>query len=99
MGDAAELSTIEELKAVSEERFGRVDMYVSNAARRLYKDFFQTTNEDWHRYLNQQLTASWYLAKAFVPGMQEAGWGRIIHMNGPDGWTGGWLRPRVVCTP
>jgi 3-oxoacyl-[acyl-carrier protein] reductase len=92
MGDAAELSTIEELKAVSEDRFGRVDMYVSNAARRLYKDFFQTTNEDWHRYLNQQLTASWYLAKAFVPGMQEAGWGRIIHMNGPDGWTGGWLR-------
>ena len=66
---AAELSTIEELKAVAEERFGRVDMYVSNAARRLYKDFFETTNEDWHEYLNQQLTASWYLAKAFVPGM------------------------------
>jgi 3-oxoacyl-[acyl-carrier protein] reductase len=92
MGDAAALSTIEELKAVAEERFGRVDMYVSNAARRLYKDFFETTNEDWHEYLNQQLTASWYLAKAFVPGMQAARWGRIIHMNGPDGWTGGWLR-------
>lgn len=92
MGDAGELSVIEEFKAVAEERFGRVDMYVSNAARRLYRSFFETTTEDWHYYLNQQLTASWYLAKAFVPGMQEAGWGRIIHMNGPDGWVGGWTR-------
>jgi NAD(P)-dependent dehydrogenase (short-subunit alcohol dehydrogenase family) len=92
MGNAGELSVVEELKAVAEARFGRVDMYVSNAARRLYRNFFETTNEDWHYYLNQQLTASWYLAKAFVPGMREAGWGRIIHMNGPDGWVGGWTR-------
>ncbi len=49
-------------------------------------------NEDWHFFLNQQLTASWYLAKAFVPAMKEAGWGRIIHVNGPDGYTGGFTR-------
>src|SRR5262249_35153193 len=64
----------------------------SNAARRLYRDFFETTNDDWHFYLNQQLTASWYLAKAFVPGMKDAGWGRLIHINGPDGWSGGGTR-------
>jgi len=28
--------------------------------------------EDWHTYLNMQLSASSYLAKAFVPGMVEA---------------------------
>ena len=72
-----------ELKARAEEAFGQVDIYVSNAARRLHKDFWETTDEDWHRYLNQQLTASWYLAKAFAPGMRERGWGRIMHMNGP----------------
>jgi NAD(P)-dependent dehydrogenase (short-subunit alcohol dehydrogenase family) len=76
----------------AEETIGRVDMYVSNAARRLHKTFFDTTNEDWHFFLNQQLTASWYLAKAFVPGMIAAGWGRIIHINGPDGYSGGWTR-------
>jgi len=92
MGAAGDLGTVEEMKKRSEETFGRVDIYVSNAARRLYKDFFQTTNEDWDTYLNQQLTASWYLAKAFVPPMIEAGWGRIIHVNGPDGVHGGWTR-------
>ena len=89
LGDAAEKSTVLELKARAEEAFGQVDIYVSNAARRLHKDFWETTDEDWHRYLNQQLTASWYLAKAFAPGMRERGWGRILHMNGPDGWSGG----------
>jgi len=89
LGDAAYKSTIVELKTKAEEAFGQVDIYVSNAARRLHKDFWETSDEDWHRYLNQQLTASWYLAKAFAPGMRERGWGRIMHMNGPDGWSGG----------
>src|SRR6185295_4753520 len=92
MGTAGELTVVEEMKRRAEETFGRVDIYVSNAARRLHKTFFETTNEDWHFFLNQQLTASWYLAKAFVPGMIEQRWGRIIHVNGPDGYTGGWTR-------
>ena len=92
MGEAANLATVEEMKRRAEETFGRVDIYVSNAARRLSRTFFETSNEDWHTYLNQQLTASWYLAKAFVPGMMEAGWGRIVHVNGNDGHHGGWTR-------
>lgn len=92
MGDASDLHTVEEMKRRSEETFGRVDIYVSNAARRFHRTFFETSNEDWHYYLNQQLTASWYLAKAFSPAMREAGWGRIIHINGSDGWRGGWNR-------
>jgi NAD(P)-dependent dehydrogenase (short-subunit alcohol dehydrogenase family) len=89
MGDASERATVDEMKQRAEARFGTVDIYVSNAARRFSRDFDETTDEDWHYHLNQQLTASWYLAKAFVPNMRAAGWGRIIHVNGPDGWVGG----------
>ncbi len=89
VGDMMEKATVDALKKAADAAFGRVDICVSNAASRLNKDFFDTTDEDWHKHLNQQLTASWYLAKAFVPGMKEAGWGRIIHINGPDGWRGG----------
>lgn len=88
MGDASDLAVVDEMKAKAEAAFGRVDIVVSCANRRLFKTFDETTNEDWHYYLNQQLTASWYLAKAFVPGMREAGYGRIIHINGPDGFHG-----------
>jgi NAD(P)-dependent dehydrogenase (short-subunit alcohol dehydrogenase family) len=92
MGNAGEKSVIQEMQARAEEAFGRVDIYVSNAARRLHKSFWDTTDEEWHLHLNQQLTASWYLAKAFAPAMRDAGWGRIIHVNGPDGYEGGWTR-------
>ena len=92
MGNAGERDVIYEIKERAEEAFGRVDIYVSNAARRLHKDFWETTDEEWDRHLNQQLTASWHLAKAFAPAMRDAGYGRIMHMNGPDGYHGGWTR-------
>jgi NAD(P)-dependent dehydrogenase (short-subunit alcohol dehydrogenase family) len=92
MGDASEPAVIAEMKARAEEAFSRVDIYVSNAARRLAKSFFDTTDEEWTYHLNQQLTASWRLAKTFTPAMCDAGWGRIVHMNGPDGYTGMWDR-------
>lgn len=92
MGDASDKATVESMRSQAEEMFGGVDIYVSNAARRLYKDFFTITDEEWHYHLNQQLTASWHLAKAFVPGMRDRGWGRVVHINGEDGWLGGWTR-------
>ena len=92
MGEAADKATVERMQTEAEQTFGGVDIYVSNAARRLYKDFFTITDEDWHYYLDQQLTASWYLAKAFVPGMRDRGWGRVVHINGEDGWLGGYSR-------
>src|SRR2546427_11806250 len=52
IGTAGELQTVEEMKRRAEDKFGRVDIYVSNAARRLHKSFFDTTNEDWHFFLN-----------------------------------------------
>jgi 3-oxoacyl-[acyl-carrier protein] reductase len=88
MGEASDPTVVAEFKRQAEDAFGRVDIYLSNANRRLHKNFFETSDEDWHYHLNQQLTASWYLAKAFVPGMREAGYGRILHMNGPDGFHG-----------
>jgi 3-oxoacyl-[acyl-carrier protein] reductase len=92
MGPAGDAEVIAEMKGRAETAFGRVDIYVSNAARRLSKTFFETSEEEWRTHLEQQLTASWRLAKAFTPAMCEAGWGRIIHMNGPDGFRGGWDR-------
>ena len=88
LGDASVKEVIAEIKNRAEERFGRVDMYVCNAAKRLNKTFFETSDEEWHYHLNQQVTSAWYLAKAFVPGMREAGWGRIVHINGNDGIRG-----------
>jgi NAD(P)-dependent dehydrogenase (short-subunit alcohol dehydrogenase family) len=39
MGEAADKATVERMRTQAEEAFGGVDIYISNAARRLYKDF------------------------------------------------------------
>jgi 3-oxoacyl-[acyl-carrier protein] reductase len=92
LGNAGEKETVAAFKREAEAAFGRVDIYVSNAARRMHVEFWETTDEQWHAHLNQQLTGAWYLAKAFAPTMRDAGYGRILHMNGPDGLIGGWDR-------
>lgn len=89
VGDLSRRDVVCEVREIGEREFGRVDISVSNAARRLYRTFEEMDDADWHRHLNMQLTASWYLAKELIPSMQRAGWGRIIHINGPDGWYGG----------
>ena len=92
MGDVAEPETIAQLKQEAEAAFGRVDIYVSNAATRLSKDLFDSTDEEWRYHYDQVVLAAWGLAKAFTPPMQAAGYGRIIHMSGTDAFTGGWTR-------
>jgi 3-oxoacyl-[acyl-carrier protein] reductase len=90
MGDAAEKATVERMRTEAEKAFGGVDIYVSNAARRQDKDFFEVTDEEWHYYRDQQLDASWYLAKALVPSMRDRGWGRVVHITGAGGFVGVW---------
>ena len=44
--DVTKLDSVKSAFDQVAKAFGGVDIYVSNAARRLYKDFFETTNDD-----------------------------------------------------
>ena len=39
------------------------------------------TFADWRRILSTNLDGTFLVTKAFVPGMQERGWGRIVNMS------------------
>ena len=66
--------------------FGGVDISVSNASLRLHTPFLDISLEEWQRIINSNLNASFYLARAVIPGMKQRGWGRIIHISGRDGF-------------
>jgi len=104
IGEAADKATVEQMKSQAEETFGGVDIYVSNAARRLYKDFFEITDEEWHYHLNQQLTASCILPKRSCPACAiAAGAGWCISTGRTLGWAAGPGSPtrsaRAACAP
>lgn len=83
VGDAA---AVQQMVLRAAERFGSVDIAVSNVGLRHHQPFLDITVEDWNRILNTNLSAAFYLARSCLPHMQKRRWGRIIHMSGRDGF-------------
>ena len=82
MGDVSKVEVVQAIAAQALERFGRVDILVNNAAIRPHKPFLEMADEDWQKVIDLDLTAAFYTARAFLPGMVEAGWGRVINLTG-----------------
>jgi len=61
-----------------EERFGRLDICVTNAGGPPSKLFVATTSEDWRAWTEQLLMSVVYFAQAVLPRMQKRQWGRFL---------------------
>ncbi len=59
---------------------GKVDILVNNAGVLSNHKSASTTAEEWRRVMAVNLDGAFYLSQAFLPGMREKGWGRIINM-------------------
>jgi 3-oxoacyl-[acyl-carrier protein] reductase len=77
-GDLANPDTAQDVATRSLERFGRVDVLVSNAAIRPHKPIAETTVREWRRTMGINLDASFFLARALAPQMMERGNGSIV---------------------
>lgn len=64
---------------------GHVDILVNNAGGESAgggsASWFETTPEDWLKTYNSNLASMVRLIHAFVPGMRQRGWGRLIQMS------------------
>jgi len=83
----ADLTLTDEVEAAAAkalEWHGRVDILVNNAAflgAPMYQSLDDLSLKNWQRQLTVNLTAPFILAKAFVPGMREAGGGAIVNVT------------------
>jgi 3-oxoacyl-[acyl-carrier protein] reductase len=62
--------------------FGHVDILVNVAAYRPFQNFLETSLDDWQRVMDINVTGVVQLTQAFLPGMVERRWGRIINFSG-----------------
>ncbi|WP_336951356.1 SDR family NAD(P)-dependent oxidoreductase [Sphingobium aromaticivastans] len=62
-----------------------VDMLICNAATFDWIPFLQSTDEDWQRDLDINLLSGVRLARAYLPGMLERNWGRIVLVASESG--------------
>jgi NAD(P)-dependent dehydrogenase (short-subunit alcohol dehydrogenase family) len=76
-----DVSKPEQVRAVGSkviEQFGRCDIYVNNAATLPTSTLETVTLDLWRRVQATNVEPLLLFAQAFVPGMAEAGWGRIV---------------------
>jgi 3-oxoacyl-[acyl-carrier protein] reductase len=66
------------LVAETVERFGRVDICVTNAGGPPSKTFAETSQEDWGAAVNLNLMSTLHFAREVLPIMQKQRWGRLI---------------------
>lgn len=66
-------------EAVSEA--GRIDVLINNAGPFSMEPFANLAEEEWDRILDTNLKAAYMCSQVVVPGMREAGWGRIVNVS------------------
>ena len=76
--DVTDAAAVRKFVAAVAERFGAVDICVTNAGGPPAKGFLAATLEDWRQALDANFLSAVYFAREVIPHMQKKKWGRII---------------------
>ena len=76
--DVTDYDAVRRLVAETVDRFGRIDICVTNAGGPPSKKFAETTVEDWSSAVNLNLMSTVCFAREVLPLMQKQRWGRFL---------------------
>lgn len=88
----ADVSTPDGVNFVVEEtfrRFGTISVLVNNAGISLISLFTDTTQNDWNKVIQNNLTSAFLISQAVLPYMMKNLYGRIVNVGSIWGSTGG----------
>lgn len=63
------------------QRFGHVDILVTNTGGPPVDRFMNLTDEQWHSGVESTLMNVVRLSRLVIPGMQDRRWGRLVHLT------------------
>jgi len=86
--DVSQREEVQRMKKQVLARFGRVDLLVNNAGITRDRTFVRMDEEAWAAVLSVNLNGVFYCTKAFLDGMLERRYGRIVHISSIVGQTG-----------
>ncbi|NNB87331.1 SDR family oxidoreductase [Corallococcus exiguus] len=79
-GFAGDLSTAEATTALVAAH-PHCDILINNLGIFGPKDFFDVTDEDWSHFFEANVLSGVRLSRAYLPGMQKQGWGRVVFVS------------------
>ncbi|WP_435104576.1 SDR family NAD(P)-dependent oxidoreductase [Arhodomonas sp. AD133] len=83
-GVAADVGTAEGCAALVDAQ-PDADVLVNNAGIFGPQDFFETPDDVWERYFDVNVMSGVRLARAYLPGMEARGWGRVLFLSSESG--------------
>jgi NAD(P)-dependent dehydrogenase (short-subunit alcohol dehydrogenase family) len=81
--DVADEASIKEMIELVEDEYGRIDVLINNAgifSTLQMRPFDQIPLDEWEQVLKVNLTGPFLCARAVLPAMRRAKWGRIINI-------------------
>lgn len=79
--DVSQEESVHQFAQAVLQRFGRCDILVNNAGIYYYLPFDDMDFKQWRRTLSTNLDSMFLMCKAFVPGMKERHYGRIVNVS------------------
>jgi len=83
-GFAGDLSAVATAAALF-KRFPTVDILVNNLGIFEPKPFEQIPDDDWRRFFEVNVLSGVRLSRAYLPGMKQKNWGRIVFISSESG--------------
>ena len=83
-GFAGDISKAEVVEALL-KRFPAVDILVNNLGIFEPKPFEEITDDDWRRFFDVNVLSGVRLSRAYVAGMKQRNWGRILFISSESG--------------
>jgi 3-oxoacyl-[acyl-carrier protein] reductase len=81
VADVSSAGDLEDWYRRTIDRFGQVDILVTNTGGPPVKRFMELSDESWLSGVESTLMNVVRLSRLVIPGMQERRWGRIIHLT------------------
>ncbi|MCH8254351.1 MAG: SDR family oxidoreductase [Gemmatimonadetes bacterium] len=86
--DVSDPQSIRELASAATDRLERVDILVNAAGIASSAPLHKLTLEDWNRVISVNATGTFLCTQAFISGMVERKWGRVVNVASVAGLTG-----------
>lgn len=79
--DVTSPTSVEAALDATVQRFGCLDTIVNNAGAAIVANAEKTSDEDWHRILDVNLTGTFLVSRAALPLLRKAGGGTIVNIG------------------
>lgn len=86
--DVTAAESVENAVAEIMEKYGRIDILINNAGVIRDRSFMKMTEQEWNTVINVNVNSLFVTAKAVIPHMREAKYGRIISASSINAMAG-----------